>query len=100
MLPFRVPWTNFGDDDDYGRSLILKIGNARQVFRWIPPGHFLMGSPADEAQRSNSERQHEVRLSYGYWLADTACTQEFWLAVWPVNPSHFDACRQNPVENV
>ncbi len=98
--PFRVPWTAFGEDDDYGRSLTLKIGNARQVFRWIPPGCFMMGSPADEAQRGNSESQHEVRLSYGYWLADTACTQEFWLAVWPVNPSHFDACRQNPVENV
>ena len=47
----------------------------------------MMGSPADEAQRGNSESQHEVRLSYGYWLADTACTQEFWLAVWPVNPA-------------
>ncbi len=98
--PFHVPHTIVGEDDAYGPSLILKVDNARQAFRWIPPGRFLMGSPAAEAQRGSAERQHEVSLSYGYWLADTACTQAFWLAVWPVNPSHFDACRQNPVENV
>jgi sulfatase modifying factor 1 len=25
--------------------------------------------------------QHEVTLSHGFWLADTACTQALWQAV-------------------
>jgi sulfatase modifying factor 1 len=37
-----------------------------------------MGSPAGEAERSENELQHEVMLSRGFWLADTACTQALW----------------------
>ncbi|MEF8721143.1 MAG: formylglycine-generating enzyme family protein [Candidatus Accumulibacter delftensis] len=87
-------------EDPFGRSLVLRVGHARQVFRWIEAGEFLMGSPADEAERGHSEKLHEVRLSHGFWLADTACTQAFWLAVWPVNPSCFQEHADNPVENV
>jgi formylglycine-generating enzyme required for sulfatase activity len=29
----------------------------------IPGGRFLMGSPPDEPQRSNDERQHEVEVA-------------------------------------
>lgn len=86
--------------DQYGAAIALSIGQARQVFRWIAPGRFMMGSPPDEAQRGAGETQHEVTFSRGFWLADTACTQAFWLAVWPVNPSHFQDHAQNPVENV
>ena len=42
--------TNF-DDDQFGRSLVLSVGQARQVFRWIEAGRFLMGSPPDEPAR-------------------------------------------------
>lgn len=87
-------------EDRFGASISLSIGKARQVFRWIRPGLFLMGSPAHEAERGSAERLHEVTLCRGYWLADTACTQAFWLAVWPVNPSHFQDRPPNPVENV
>ncbi|WP_374681275.1 formylglycine-generating enzyme family protein [Accumulibacter sp.] len=91
--------TNF-DEDQFGRSLVLSVGQARQVFRWIEAGRFLMGSPPDEPERGHSETLHEVGLSRGFWLADTACTQAFWLAVWPVNPSHFQEHADNPVENI
>ncbi|WP_295486752.1 formylglycine-generating enzyme family protein [Accumulibacter sp.] len=80
--------------------MVLTVGNARQRFRWIPPGRFQMGTPIDESERGAGEVAHEVRLSHGFWLADTACTQAFWLAVWPVNPSHFQDHGDNPVENV
>ena len=76
------------------------LGNARQAFRWVAPGRFLMGSPPGEAQRGSAETLHEVTLSRGFWLADTTCTQAFWLAVSPANPSHFQAQANNPVENV
>jgi len=98
--PIPPPWVSNVVEDRFGLSVILRVGNAQQLFRWIRPGHFLMGTQADESERGSAELQHEVTLSNGYWLADTACTQAFWLAVWPVNPSHFQDHPQNPVENV
>ncbi|WP_300453435.1 formylglycine-generating enzyme family protein [Accumulibacter sp.] len=98
--PFRVPWTSDFVEDEYGISISLEVAKVRQVFRWLPPGRFLMGSPVDEPERGSVETLHEVTLSHGFWLADTACTQAFWMSVWPVNPSHFQDDVQNPVENV
>ncbi|MDP1858852.1 MAG: hypothetical protein Q8K82_09280 [Gemmatimonadaceae bacterium] len=60
----------------------------------------MMGSPEGEAERDAKEVQHEVTLSQGYWLADTACTQALWHAVMGENPSHFTADVRNPVEQV
>ena len=98
--PFPVAWTSDLVEDSFGRSLLLTVGEERQRFRWIEPGRFLMGSPTDEAERGRTEIPHEVTLSSGFWLADTTCTQAFWQAVWPVNPSHFQDHGDNPVENV
>ncbi|WP_294000776.1 formylglycine-generating enzyme family protein [Sphaerotilus sp.] len=75
-------------------------GPITQRLRWIAPGEFLMGSPESEYERSSSERQHPVVLTQGYWLADTACTQELWEAVMGENPSRFKGDPQNPVEQV
>ncbi len=69
-------------------------------WRWIPPGHFLMGSPDDEAGRwSDESPQHEVELTRGFWLAETPCTQSQWVAVMHSNPSKRQG-EQRPVENV
>ncbi|MER2517239.1 MAG: formylglycine-generating enzyme family protein, partial [Candidatus Accumulibacter phosphatis] len=72
----------------------------RQRCRWIEAGHFRMGSPADEPAHLENEAQHEVTLSRGFWLADTACTQALWQAVTGANPSEFQDDVRNPVENV
>jgi sulfatase modifying factor 1 len=41
-----------------------------------------MGSPDDEPERQEREGpRHRVRLTKGFWLADTACTQALWGAV-------------------
>lgn len=98
--PFPVPHASDLVEDSFGVSVELRLGNARQAFRWVAPGRFLMGSPPGEAQRGSAETLHEVTLSRGFWLADTTCTQAFWLAVSPANPSHFQAQANNPVENV
>ena len=59
-----------------------------------------MGSPDDEQERLDFEGpQHVVHLTQGYWLADTACTQEFWEAIVEQNPSHFQGASL-PVEEV
>ncbi|WP_292993228.1 formylglycine-generating enzyme family protein [Nitrosomonas sp.] len=71
-----------------------------QRFRWITPGTFLMGSPESEPKREDNETQHEVTLTQGYWLADSACTQALWTAVMAENPSRFQDDPNHPVENV
>jgi sulfatase modifying factor 1 len=53
----------------------------RQRMRWIPPGLFLMGSPADEPERFDDEQQHEVELTRGFWFGETCCTQALWQTV-------------------
>jgi formylglycine-generating enzyme required for sulfatase activity len=86
--------------DHYGLFAEIAVAGVSQRFRWMAPGHFLMGSPPDEPEREDDEVQHEVRLSRGFWLADTACTQALWQAVTGANPSEFQDDVRNPVENV
>jgi len=71
-----------------------------QRCRWIAPGTFLMGSPEGEVDRRRDEAQHEVTLTRGYWLADTACTQALWQAVMGNNLSRFNDDPANPVDQV
>ena len=89
-------------DDRYGLWAELEIRAVVQRLRWIEPGTFLMGSPDDEPGRFDSEGpQHSVRLTQGFWLADTACTQALWVAVMGgENQSHFSEDLQCPVERV
>ena len=75
--------------DRFGLYEDIRIKGIIQRFRFVPPGCFLMGSPGDEAERLNNETLHEVILDRGYWLADTACTQELWEAVTGKNPARF-----------
>ena len=86
-------------EDQYGLYEVIFIRGVRQVFRWITPGRFLMGSPEDEPQRYENELQHEVEISQGFWLADTACTQSLWEAIMDENPSRFKG-PDLPVEQV
>ena len=65
----------------------------------IPAGCFLMGSPKDEEDRYANERQHEVRISKGFWLGKYEVTQREWKAVMGGNPSCFKKCgSESPVE--
>lgn len=92
--------------DEYGLRLSWTFevegrkGSMR--FRHIPPGTFLMGSPAGIGT-DNEYPQHPVTLTEGFWLADTPCTQAQWQAVMGDNPSHFRAgpdAPGRPVEQV
>ena len=58
-----------------------------------------MGSPEDEPERWDDETQHQVLLTRGFWLAETACTQALWQAVMGNNPSEFQS-NDRPVEQV
>ena len=96
---FPAPWASDWGEDPVGLWQAFTYRGVRQAFRWCPPGRFLMGSPLDEHDRNDDETQHEVTLTHGFWLADTACTQALWEAVTSRNPSHFKGERR-PVETV
>lgn len=88
-------------DDQYGLWIDVKISGPVQRFRWVEPGEFVMGSPESEMGRLEHEGpRHVVRLTEGFWLADTACSQALWSAVMGANPSEFQDTSQNPVEQV
>jgi formylglycine-generating enzyme required for sulfatase activity len=71
-------------------------------FAFIPPGTFMMGSPAGEMGRVSDESpQHQVTLTRGFYLMTTEVTQGQWQAVMGNNPSYFKNCGSDcPVENV
>ena len=70
-------------------------------FERIPAGSFLMGSPSHEEGRDSDERQHEVRISQGFWIGKYEVTQGEWEAVMGENPSYFDECGPRcPIETV
>ena len=102
-LPPQFPndWAVAYGEDVHGLWQAFEVAGVRQVMRWIPPGHFTMGSPENEPGRWDDETEHPVRLTAGLWLADTACTQALWAAVTGgANPSGFKTDPQNPVEQV
>ena len=70
-------------------------------FAWIPAGRFAMGSPEGEEYRNSDERQHEVRISEGFWMGKYEVTQGEWEAVMRANPSYLKSCGARcPVEQV
>ncbi|MES9858750.1 MAG: formylglycine-generating enzyme family protein [Sedimenticola sp.] len=97
------PWANDLGIDDHGLWAEIRVAQATQRLRWIPPGEFMMGSPVDEKGRFDNETQHKVTLSQGYWLGETSCTRAFWHAVMggetegdpalPVNQISWDSTR-------
>src|SRR5262245_34555467 len=42
---------------------------------YIPAGKFMMGSPADEADRDDNELQHEVTISRPFYMSVYEVTQ-------------------------
>ena len=86
---FPESWASGYGEDEFGLCMAFTYKGARQQFRWCEPGTFLMGSPEGELERESNETQHEVTLSNGFWVAETAVTQVLWEAVMGENPSCF-----------
>lgn len=98
---FPPVWAVAWGDDPYGLWAELRVDKVVQRMRWIESGEFDMGSPEDEPERYGNEGpQHRVRISEGFWLADSACTQALWLAVMGGDPrrAYLVGDLQNPVE--
>jgi formylglycine-generating enzyme required for sulfatase activity len=77
-----------------------KIG---MKFVLIPAGTFVMGSPVNEAERNEDERQHEVTITKPFYLQTTELTQGQWKKVMkciPFSFFYFKECGDDcPVEN-
>ena len=57
---------------------------------FVPSGGFVMGSPAAEANRfSNEGPQTRVTFSSGFWIGKHEVTQQEYLDLMGMNPSHF-----------
>jgi formylglycine-generating enzyme required for sulfatase activity len=71
-------------------------------FVWIPPGTFVMGSPLGEIGRRDTELQHKVTLTEGFWMSDHEVTQSEYFNVQGNNPSSFKDLQSSnrPVEMV
>jgi formylglycine-generating enzyme required for sulfatase activity len=65
----------------------------------IPPGTFLMGSPAAEEGRFRDESPHQVELTSAFHMSVTEVTQKQYQAITGQNPSEFRQ-PQHPVEFV
>ena len=81
-----------------GETFTNSIG---MKFVLIPAGTFMMGSPPNEPERDNDERQHKVTISTPFYLQTTEVTQGQWKRVMGDNPSYFRGCGEDcPVEMV
>ena len=84
-----------------GLPLEVKTRKTGIVFRLMPPGTFLMGSPPTESGRSSDETQHQVTLTKAFYCGKFAVTQARWQQVMGTNPSDFkNAGEDAPVEHV
>ena len=96
----RPDWASAIGRDRFGLWTRIDIAGVTQRLRWVVPGRFRMGSPANEPGRYDSEGPvHEVTISKGFWLFDTPCTQALWQSVMGTNPSRFQS-PDRPVEQV
>lgn len=76
------------------------VNDIGMKFVYIEPGSFIMGSPENEPERYEQEKQHRVTLTRGFFMQTTEMTGEQWTSVMGSNPSHFKNCGDGcPVEN-
>ena len=83
-----------------GERTVLTINGVEYPFRWCPPGTFMMGSPPEEQDRMEREKQHQVTLTRGFWLLETLVTQDMWEKMMGNNPSCYEGSKKLPVEEV
>jgi formylglycine-generating enzyme required for sulfatase activity len=84
-----------------GDIMVVDLGGGVKLeFVWIPPGRFLMGSPAnEECNYRNEGPQHQVIIASGFWMGKTEVTQRQYEQLVGENPSSFKGA-DLPVDHV
>lgn len=87
---------------DAGDRKEISVNGVGFAVRYIPPGTFMMGSPASEAGRTLQETQYKVEISKGFWMMETTVTQELYEAIVGKenNHSRFTNNKQNPANTL
>jgi len=99
-VPPIVDITALGQGQRAGEARRIQLpGGAKMEMVWCPPGTFMMGSPLGEPGRDEDEKQHQVMLTKGFWMAKTEVTQAQWKSVMGSNPSQSKGVNL-PVEKV
>ena len=72
-------------------EITLKSKKAGKMnLRWCPPGEFFMGCCSRlDPQHTSCDAQIPVKLTKGFWIAETEVTQYQWETVMDSNPSKF-----------
>ena len=81
------------------KTIVLPGGEEMEMI-YCAPGSFIMGSPASEPGRYDSEVQHKVTLTKGFWLGKYPVTQSQWESVMGNNPFQSNKGYNYPVDNV
>ena len=67
----------------------------------VPAGSFLMGADSSEVGFRENEIQHDVTLTYPFWMSTTEITEEQFQNLMGYNPSKDQTCGLDcPVENL
>ncbi len=86
--PDPVSPSSLLDSGAAGKVIQLKLpGGVLMKFCYCPAGSFTMGSPASEKERGENEKQVQVKISKGFWMAQTHCTQAQWQALMRTTPA-------------
>lgn len=92
-------WATAWGEDKLGPFVSFELADVTVRMRWCPAGNFLMSSPEGEEALDDEAIGQELILTQGFWLAETATTQELWQALMGMNPSRFKG-KDLPVEQV
>lgn len=71
----------------------------KMKFCWIPAGKATLGSPKEENDREEDEKEHEF-VTKGFWLGKSPVTQTEWKAAMGDNPSIFDGKKDNKAKGM
>jgi formylglycine-generating enzyme required for sulfatase activity len=100
-----IPWQTGLAGEFPGQRCRFRLGESgvEMILCWCerpPGGRFLMGSPPDEPERLSDEKQREVVIREGFWLAQHPVNQQQWQAIMGSNPSQRGKGDLCPVDSV
>jgi formylglycine-generating enzyme required for sulfatase activity len=85
----------------YYRVLRFPRLQAPDSMIYIPPGTFLMGTPANDPNKTPNElSQFQVTLTRGFWINQFEVTQSEYQNLTCTNPATFTGDLERPVESV
>jgi sulfatase modifying factor 1 len=83
-----------------GQVVVIQISKGvRMRLCYCPSGEFMMGSPVGEEERLQDEGPVGVKITHGFWMAETEFTQRQWAAVMGVAECGFTG-EDRPMESV